>query len=189
MTDRDMLAVPEVQRFRGAWDLSAGATRPLSTSAFLSALRAVVTASGVSSPHSRAKENPHTQGFFVPGPLPGLNEMLDWAKRQSHVHGPRGKRWSVYAENKQIWEGMIGVAIKQATLIPMARAVTIHYCWQERNKKRDLDNIAAARKLINDALVSTGILRNDGWKQIAGFTDSFIVEKKSPGVLVTLTET
>lgn len=125
------------------------------------------------------------QGFFIPGPLPGLNEMLDWAKRQGVQLGKRGRRWNLYAENKRMWEDVIILEIKQAKIKPGTGSVTINYLWRELNKRRDPSNIAAGRKFVEDALVRAGILPNDGWKEIAGFTDSFVVDKKCPGVLVT----
>ena len=50
------------------------------------------------------------------------------------------------------------------------------------------DNIAFAKKFIQDALVETGVLRNDGWSEIEGFTDNFALDPKNPRVEVTIEE-
>lgn len=48
--------------------------------------------------------------------------------------------------------------------------VMLEYTFCEKNRRRDKDNIAAfAMKVIQDGLVTSGILPNDGWKQIEGF--------------------
>jgi hypothetical protein len=121
-----------------------------------------------------------SQRFFVSGHIPDLNQLIDAAKRR------RGG-WSAYAMLKDEWSRIVTYAIKKAKLKPMARA-SIHYRWQEKNKRRDPDNVSGGgRKLINDGLVRAGILKQDGWAEIAGFTDEFVVEPKQVGVLVTLT--
>ena len=51
--------------------------------------------------------------------------------------------------------------------------VWIHFHWIEENRKRDLDNIASAKKFILDTMVNMGILKNDSWRYIAGFNDTF----------------
>lgn len=54
--------------------------------------------------------------------------------------------------------------------------VKLAFRWYEPNKKRDLDNIAFAKKFILDALVQNGVIKTDGWKGVTGFTDSFFVD-------------
>lgn len=61
------------------------------------------------------------------------------------------------------------------------------FLFYEPNKKRDLDNISGwAHKVVMDALVTSGILENDGWKQITGYTDCFYVDKENPRIEVIL---
>lgn len=51
---------------------------------------------------------------------------------------------------------------------PLREPVYCRYLWVERDRRRDKDNIAAfGRKVIQDALVQMGALRNDGWGGIA----------------------
>lgn len=39
-----------------------------------------------------------------------------------------------------------------------------------------------------DALVKEGILENDGWKDIVGFTDRFFIDKNNPRIEVEIEE-
>lgn len=61
--------------------------------------------------------------------------------------------------------------------IKLSPPVHIVYNWYVKNKRKDLDNIAFAKKFINDGIVKKGLLPNDGWQDIAGFTDNFFVDK------------
>ena len=66
--------------------------------------------------------------------------------------------------------------------------VFMEYTWIEKNKRRDKDNIAFGRKFIQDALVKAGYLKDDGWDEIVGFSDSFRVDKKEPRIEVIIEE-
>ena len=66
--------------------------------------------------------------------------------------------------------------------------MVIHYLWIEPSRRRDKDNVAFAKKFIQDALVEGGVLRNDGWAEIEHFTDDFAVDPKNPRVEVTIEE-
>lgn len=69
------------------------------------------------------------------------------------------------------------------------RPVYMEYTWYERNKRRDLDNISSfGRKVIQDALVQTRVLVNDGWNEIVGFSDQFYVDAANPRIEVLIRE-
>lgn len=58
-----------------------------------------------------------------------------------------------------------------------------------RYKGGDLDNISSfGRKVIQDALVKTKVLQNDGWSNIIGFCDSFSVDKDNPRIEIEIEE-
>lgn len=133
--------------------------------------KSVCTQAGSSPAHA-----PQAQQFFVPGPLPGQNTFMG-----------KGSRWT-YKQAKKEWAKRIGLDIAQAKLKPMRR-VQIAWRWQERNKRRDPDNFTGiSKKFILDTLVNAGILPDDGWDEIAGWTDHWMVDATSPGVLITLQE-
>ena len=50
------------------------------------------------------------------------------------------------------------------------------FTWFEPTRRRDPDNIAFAKKFIFDGLIQAGIIKGDGWKQVAGFADRFQVD-------------
>ena len=58
--------------------------------------------------------------------------------------------------------------------------VYIYITWYMKDQRKDPDNIAFAKKFILDALVTNGILINDGQKQITGFQDLILNDKKNP---------
>lgn len=125
-----------------------------------------------------------TQSFFVPGPIPGLNELIDAAKQQGYVR--RG--WNGYANAKRQWTDTIYWEVLRHGLKPMRR-VYIRFTWKETGRHRDPDNFTSAgKKFVLDSLVKAGVLKNDGWKEIAGWQDMWIVDPKASGVLVELEE-
>ena len=61
------------------------------------------------------------------------------------------------------------------------------YRWYEPDGRRDLDNISSfGRKAIQDALVETHVLKNDGWKEIICFKDEFYVDRNNPRIEVEI---
>jgi len=114
----------------------------------------------------------------IPGLLPGLNEYID-AERSY-----KGKYKA--ASMKRQAQNVIGYMIRtQLRGVRFTRPVVIRYLWVEPSRRRDKDNIAFAKKFIQDALVETGVLRNDGWSEIEGFSDDFALDPKNPRVEVT----
>lgn len=118
--------------------------------------------------------------FCIPDRLSGLNEYIEACRRNPHAGAKMKERdqdfvsWHIRQELKRI-----------TVKIP----VRMVYRWYEKDRRRDLDNVSSyGRKVIQDALVETGILQNDGWKQITGFTDDFYVDKKYPRIEVELWE-
>ena len=52
----------------------------------------------------------------------------------------------------------------------------------------DIHYFVDGDRTLLDALVETGVLRNDGWSEIEGFTDNFALDPKNPRVEVTIEE-
>lgn len=120
-----------------------------------------------------------TYKLVIQGKLPNLND---------YIKTERGNRYAA-ANLKRITQDTIGWAIRsQLKTLKIKKKVFMDYLWIEQNKCRDKDNIAFAKKFIQDALVDAGVLKNDGWADIEGFTDSFIVDKCNPRVEVTIKE-
>ena len=117
------------------------------------------------------------QSLWVPGPLPGLNEIIAAAKGC-------GGRGILYAKMKREWGEAIAWRCREQALLPM-KQTSLSFVWREKSRRRDPDNVAAGRKFVLDALVAEKLLPDDGWDEIAGWTDKFEVSSE-PGVLVHL---
>lgn len=113
----------------------------------------------------------------IKGRLPGLNEYIS-TERTNRQKAAKLKREA---------EAPI-ILLAKRRLHKVKSPVVMHYTWYERDRRRDKDNIAFAKKFIQDALVKAGILENDGWEQIEGFTDSFRVDRENPRVEVEIKE-
>lgn len=64
--------------------------------------------------------------------------------------------------------------------------VYVYITWYMKDQRKDPDNIAFAKKFILDALVENGILVNDGQKQITGFQDLILNDKKNPRTVIQI---
>jgi len=64
--------------------------------------------------------------------------------------------------------------------------VYISFNWYSPNNKKDTDNVAFAKKFILDGLVMAGLLKGDGRKYVAGFSDNFYIDKENPRCEVTI---
>lgn len=110
------------------------------------------------------------------GTLPGLNEYTN-SCRSGYRQGARLKRQT---EEDLIW------IFKSQFKGQLNGLYDVDFVWFEKDKRRDHDNIASARKFIFDALVKSGILPDDGWKNVGNFTDTFLVDKERPRVEIYL---
>ncbi len=121
-----------------------------------------------------------TATLWIPGPMPGLNELIAAAKGA-------GGRGVAYAKLKRQWTETVWALAKRERL-PYFERASFSFEWREPNRKRDPDNVAAGgRKLILDGLVLAKVLPGDGWAHVARWIDRFEVVG-FPGVLVTITE-
>lgn len=93
--------------------------------------------------------------------LPSLNDYVLECRRN---------KYSASKMKKRI-EDDIGWFIKR--LPRFKKPVKIHFHWVEKNARRDLDNVAFAKKFILDSMVKHGKLIDDSRRYVKGFTDSF----------------
>lgn len=115
------------------------------------------------------------QRVFIPGVFPTMNSF------------EHATRWS-YRRSKDNWMRIMVFYIKQANLKPMGR-IRITYQWREKDRRRDPDNFSGmGKKFANDSLVHAGIIADDGWDQIVGWSESWIVDERNPGVELILEE-
>lgn len=119
------------------------------------------------------------QRFTIPGRLEGLNAVIA-ANRSNKFIGAKVKRESTT---------LCAMAIRAAKLRKVEHyPLTVCIDWVEPNNRRDPDNVASAKKFVFDALQETGIIENDGQRQIRSLVDTFSVDRKNPRVVVSLYE-
>lgn len=123
--------------------------------------------------------------FTIHGRLPGINEAFNAARTTG-----RGARSNAEARMRREYEDYIIIQARRDLRRWRAKGrVILHYTFYEKNRCRDLDNISGyAHKLVQDALVKAGYLNNDGWNDIAGFTDTFEIDKRNPRIEVEIQE-
>lgn len=112
-----------------------------------------------------------------------LDNMNDYTRacRTNQYKGAKMKQ-----KNEAV---VIRAILEQLGRLRITKPVIIRYRWYEPNKRRDLDNISSfGRKVIQDALVQTKVLRDDGWSYITGFQDAFFVDKYHPRIEVEIEE-
>lgn len=112
----------------------------------------------------------------IPFRLPSLNEYVNECRRNKYAG----------AKMKKKIEDDIGWYIDKLPKFEIP--VTIHFHWIEENKKRDLDNIAFAKKFILDSMVKMGKLKDDNRKCVASFTDTFGYSDESKVVMEVMYE-
>jgi hypothetical protein len=116
--------------------------------------------------------------FFVPGQFPNLNRII--ALRASTYRG-------AYSAEKRKWEKTVAACAHG--IEPWTVPAFIHFDMREPNRRADPDGRAGGTmKFCCDGLVNCGILKDDGWKYIAGLSFVWSVDKDNPGVYVTLSE-
>lgn len=103
-----------------------------------------------------------------------------------HERKARGNKYRANADKVRT-ENIIAWAIRKAKLQPVSTRQWVAIEWHEKNRKRDPDNIASAKKFILDALQKTRILPKDSARYVRGFTDQFVYDK-TDRVIVTLVE-
>lgn len=119
--------------------------------------------------------------IVIPGKFATLNEFID-ANR-------RGKgSWNKGNEMKQRDQAALAYQIrKQMRKARVDPPVYIRYHFHEENKRRDMDNVSGYfHKIFQDALVQAGVIANDNWKYICGFSDTFSVDAKNKRIEVEI---
>lgn len=118
--------------------------------------------------------------LVIPGKLHNLNDYI-YAERASRYEGAKMK-----AEDGEYVSVFVHHCLKNTHI---NKPVFMEYTWYEPNRRRDKSNISGfGRKVIEDSLVSCGVLKDDGWDYVVGFSDRFEVDKINPRVEVLIRE-
>lgn len=125
--------------------------------------------------------------LIIPGTLPNLNDYLKAERQTFRKNGSFTTKGNEMKHDTQ--EYIIWHIRKQLKGVHIDKPVRLQYMIFEPNQKRDLDNVSAfIHKTVQDSLVLAGVLDNDGWKNIKGFTDDFDVSKENPRIEVVIVE-
>lgn len=121
--------------------------------------------------------------YKFPIKLPSLNEVIN--KNRSH--------WSNGNDLKKDIQNQLMWMIKAQGVKRLNGPVAVILDFYEKDRTRDPDNIYSSQKMILDALKEIGVLKNDGWRDIASITphhylSSEVGNFKDYGVIVTLQE-
>lgn len=110
----------------------------------------------------------------IPFTLPGCNEYIEACRRHYQI----GARMKKETEEQIMW------ALK-GRLRKRTRPVRIKYLWIEKDRRRDVDNVAFGKKFINDALVKLGVLIDDSQRWVVETQDKVTTGNK-PGVVIII---
>ena len=112
--------------------------------------------------------------------LPDLNNYLNAMGRHPQVGAKLKKDYMMFVCN---------AIRKQLPKLHITKKVKIHYQHYEADRKRDPSNCASmATKVIEDALQTCGVITNDGWANIAEYSQSFDIDKENPRIEVYIEE-
>lgn len=113
----------------------------------------------------------------IKGELTDLNTYIK--RLNSHYHS--GNNAKQAETDKVYWECM-----NQKTKAVTEYPVKITFEWYSKDQRKDIDNVAFAKKYILDGLVRAHVLENDSRKYVNAFEDKFFIDKKYPRVEVTI---
>ena len=118
--------------------------------------------------------------LVIKGRLPGLNEYTKACRTNPHS----GNEMKRQAQELVMWH-----ILSQQRGRRFVKPVFILFTFYEQDRRRDRDNVSSfARKVIQDALVKCGTLKDDGWDQVTGYLDRFEVDKNNPRIVVEFIE-
>lgn len=116
--------------------------------------------------------------IVIEGRFPSLNDYIG-AERSCRQAAARMKsRETARAEAAAVAQGM--------PRFPGPAAV--RFLWIERDRRRDLDNVAFAKKFVLDGLVAAGALDGDGQRHVVALQDTFEVDPARPRVVVEVSD-
>ena len=125
-----------------------------------------------------------TATFVIADRMPGLNEFIKAHDKDYH----KGNQMKQRETDRAAWSA------KAAHVPRFDRPVTVHFLWVEPNRKRDVDNVAFAKKFILDGLVRASVIVTGVqtcalpiW-HVTGFSDRFAIDKERPRIEVTIVE-
>ena len=113
----------------------------------------------------------------LPFGLHGMNEQLDAKGAVFSSMGNR-RRSAYTGQKKKCTEAVARELIKQGCVPDEPyMIISLSYIWYEKDRRRDPDNIRAQSKEFLDGMVLAGVIKNDGFNNIASIKDRFCVSE------------
>lgn len=111
--------------------------------------------------------------FRIDAQLPSLNDYINKLK------SPKGKTLgAVFKAQTDALCMDYMLPVKVAARALCREPVLILFKWNEKSKRRDLDNVYSGKKYILDAMQKCGIIDNDNYTHIKGEYDTVIYGEK-----------
>jgi len=117
-----------------------------------------------------------SEKFVIQGTLATLNE---------YTKANRGNKYAG-AGIKKVNTDLVALYAK-SQLRGKYERIHLDIKYVMKDKRKDKDNIAFAKKFILDGLVKAGIIKNDGWQEVEGWTETFEVDSEER-IEITITE-
>lgn len=113
--------------------------------------------------------------LILPGEFTDLN---------TYIRLERGSKWGAASRKKTETERVhCECKLQKISLIDTAQFFV--FMWYLKDKKKDPDNVAFAKKFIMDGLYEAGVIFNDTQEYVKGYLDVFKIDKENPRVEVT----
>lgn len=112
--------------------------------------------------------------MVIPGRMPGLND---------YVRAERANRYAASKMKREQTE-RAGIAAARQGMPRFGGRVSVAFTWVEPNRRRDMDNVAFAKKFILDGLVRAGVIRDDTPRYVAALSDRFEYDGRNPRIEV-----
>lgn len=111
--------------------------------------------------------------------FPTLNDIIATTKRHSHAYNSMKSRIE-----KQLVEHIKQQCAFHRIQTPIAGKVRITNLWFVSSRSKDADNVNAAQKFTNDALVEAGVIMKDNLTQYTEGESLFIIDRTSQRVRI-----
>ena len=114
--------------------------------------------------------------FTIQGELPDLN---------TYINAERSNRYAGASLKKKATDKVV-LSIKDKNTVDRRKFnyVSLEISYFCKDKRKDKDNIAFAKKFIFDGLQKAGIIENDGWKNVFNWTEYWHIDKENPRIEV-----
>lgn len=113
-------------------------------------------------------------GFTVRGTMPGLNE---------YIRAERANRYAA-SKMKRAQTERVALAAAAQGMPGFTCPVEVTITWVEPNRRRDVDNVAFAKKFVLDGMVRAGVIPDDSPRYVSAISDRFAYDRSDPRVEV-----